>query len=228
MKIYPSSIFKARLTSKVSTMISKSFRYDIIIDKARKDIDSIIVLGNGNVDDLVTPIVCHHLNGSKIVGITKPDRKRTEAISGFSAYVSGTKINKIALIMDQEEEDLDTIFTRINDKLMNLNIRSEMIVDYSRIKQFRCKYGSRTFYFILIISGLDCIPSRTHKIEDHLINGALKLSRILNASLQDSKDNWNSLDVPLRKEILNDFVNDGVLSSEVFPQHFAGLQLLEE
>lgn len=202
MKIYPSSIFKAKLTSKVSTMISKTFRYNIIVDKAKEDIDSIIVLGNGNVDDLVTPIVCHHLNGSKIVGITKPDRKRTEAISGFSAYVSGTKINKIALIMDQEEEELDTIFKRINDKLMNLNIRSEITVDDSRIKQYRCKYGSRIFDFILIISGLDGIPSKTHKIEDHLINGALKLSKIQNASLQDSKDNWNSIGGPLRKEIL--------------------------
>ncbi|MBU4373367.1 MAG: hypothetical protein KJ714_02775, partial [Euryarchaeota archaeon] len=66
------------------------------------------------------------------------------------------------------------------------------------------------------------------KIEDHLIYGALKLSRISKTNLlQDSKDTWNSIDAPLQKEILNYFVNNRGPSSEVFPQHFIGLQLLE-
>lgn len=223
----PSSIFKAKLTSKLSKKISKSFRYNIIVDKAKENIDSIIVLGNGNVDDLAVPIVCHHLNGSKIVGITKPERgKRTDALSDFSTYVSGTKIDKIALIMDQE--NLNEIFGRIKNKLMNQNIPYEMIIDDSRVKQYRCRYGSKSFDFILIISGLEDIPTESHKIEDHLINGALKLSKISNANLlQDSKDTWNSIDARLQKELLNNFVTNKILSSEVFPQHFIGLKLLE-
>jgi hypothetical protein len=230
MKIdIPIPIFKGKLTQKLTNKISKSFRYNIIIDKAKEHIDSIIILGNGNIDDLAIPIVCHHLNGNKIVEIVKPDgRKRIETISGFPTYVSGNNIDKIALIMDQEEENLDEIYKRIEHKLMDQNILFEIIMENSRVKQYRCMCGSKQFDFILIISGLDNIATQGHKIEDHLINGALKLSKISNANLlQDSKDTWNSIDAPLQKEILNYFVNNRVLSSEVFPQHFNGLQLLE-
>ncbi len=198
------------------------------MDNVKEDIDSIIVLGNGNVDDLTIPIVCHHLNGKRIVGITKPDgKKRMDVIMDFSTYISGTKIGKIALIMDQEDDNLDDISEQIKHKLMNQNIHFDMVRDDNRVKQYRCKYGSRAFDFILVISGLDDVPTEKHKIEDHLINGALKLSKISNANLQDSKDTWNSIDAPLQKEILNNFVNNRSLSSEVFPQHFIGLQLLE-
>ncbi len=225
-----SPIFKGKLTQKLTNRISKSFRYDIIVDKPKEHIDSIIVLGNGNVDDLAIPIVCHHLNSSKIVGIVKPDgRKRIETISGFSTYIPKYKINKIALIMDQEGEDLDEIYKGIKHKLMNENIRVESIVEMknSRVKQYRCWYASKPFDFILIISGLDNIATQSHKIEDHLINGALILSKISNADmLQDSKEAWNSIE-PLQKDILNNLVNNRVISSEVFPQHFIGLQLLE-
>lgn len=230
MKIdIPSPIFKVKLTQKLTNKISKSFKYNIIIDKVKEYIDSIIILGNGNVDDLAIPIVCYHLNSNKIVGIVKPDgRKRIETISDLSPYVSGTKIDKIALIMDQEGENLDEIYERIKNKLMNQNIRSEIIMENSRVKQYRCWYGSKQFDFILIISGLDNIATQSHKIEDHLVKGALELSKISNANLlQDSKDTWNSFDASLQKEILNYFVNNKGPSSEIFPQHFIGLQLLE-
>jgi hypothetical protein len=224
-----SPIFKGKLTQKLNNKVSKSFRYNIIIDNTRETIDSIIILGNGNVDDIAIPIVCHHLSSSKIVVIVKPDgRKRTETINGFSTYVSGTEIDKIALVMDQEGENLYEIYERIEHKLMNQNIRFEIIMENNRVKQYRCWYGSKPFDFILIISGLDDITTQSHKIEDHLINSALKLSKISNANLlQDSKDNWNSIDAPLQKEILNYLVNNRGHSSEVFPQHFMGLQLLE-
>jgi hypothetical protein len=224
-----SPIFKGKLIQKLTNKISKSFRYDIIIDMPKEHIDSIIILGNGNVDDLAIPIVCHHLNSSKIVGIVKPDgRKRIETISDLSPYVSGNKINKIVLIMDQEGEDLDEIYERIKHKLMNQNIRFEIIMENNRVKQYRCWYGSKPFDFILIISGRDNIMTESHKIEDHLICGALKLSKISKVNLlQDSKNTWNSIDAPLQKEILNSLVNNRVISSGVFPQHFIGLQLLE-
>jgi len=130
--------------------------------------------------------------------------------------------------MDQEGEDLDEIYERIKHKLMNQNIRFEIIMENSRVKQYRCWYGSKPFDFILIISGRDNIMTESHKIEDHLICGALKLSKISKVNLlQDSKDTWNSIDAPLQKEILNSLVNNRVISSGVFPQHFIGLQLLE-
>ena len=52
-----SPIFKGKLTQKLTNKISKNFRYDIIVDKPKDHIDSIIILGNGNIDDLAIPIV---------------------------------------------------------------------------------------------------------------------------------------------------------------------------
>ncbi len=54
--------FEATLTSKLSKKISSKFRYKI-------------------VDDFTIPIICHHLNGNKSVGITKPEGKHRNATS---------------------------------------------------------------------------------------------------------------------------------------------------
>lgn len=231
MKIKPlSPLFAARLTSKLRSKISKNFRYKIIVDKVSKDIDSIIVLGNGNVDDLAIPIVCYHLNGHRIVGITKPDgKKRLGALNEFPKYISGSKIGKIALVMDQEGENLAGIFRQAEHKLRDQNIQFELTKNDSRLKLYHCKYGSRTFDFILIINGLDDVPTETHKVEDHLVKAALELSKIYNSNLQDPKETWNSsFGAPIQSEILNKLVDNESLSSEIFPQHFDGLRLLEE
>ncbi len=231
MKIKPlSPVFAARLTSKLRNMISKDFRYKILVDMVKEDIDSIIVLGNGNVDDMAIPIVCYHLNGNRIVGITKPDgKKRLNALNEFPKYISGSKIDKIALVMDQEGENLAGIFKQAEHKLRDQNIGFELTKNDSRFKLYQCKYGSRTFDFILIINGLDDISTETHKVEDHLVKAALELSKISNSNLQDSKETWNSsFDASIQNEILNKLVDSESLSSEVFPQHFDGLRLLEE
>ncbi len=208
--------------------ISKDFRYKIITDKATEDIGSIIVLGNGNVDDLAIPIVCNHLNGTKTVGITKPDgRKRLSVLSELPIYISAHKIGKIALVMDQEDDDLNEIFNQAESKLRDQHIQFETVISNSRFKQYQCKHGSRTFDFIIIISGLNDFQTRAHKVEDHLVKSALRLSK-LSGDPQDSKDTWNSIDTHLQEEILNILVKNKSLSSEVFPQHFNGLRLLEE
>lgn len=234
MKIKPLlPIFEAKLTSKLIKKISKDFRYKIVDTKAKGEIDSIIVLGNGDVDDLTIPIVCHHLNGSKIVGITKPEgKKRCKVLSEFPKYISKLKIDKIALVMDQEKDDLDKILKKIEKDLKNLNIKFDEVNGVesdNQVKHYQCMYGSKKFDFILIISGLPNIQANTHKIEDHLVKAALKLSKISNSNLQDSKKTWNSyFDASLQKEILKKLVENISLSSEVFPQHFDGLRLLEE
>ncbi|MCX9013136.1 MAG: hypothetical protein OIN66_18700 [Candidatus Methanoperedens sp.] len=220
--------FATRLTSKLRNNISKDFRYKILAETAKEDINSLIVLGNGNIDDLAVPIVCHHLNGNKIVGITKPDgKKRLNALSELPTYISRHKIDKIALIMDQEEDDLDEIFNQAEKKLMDQHIQFDVVNNNNRFKQYQCKHGSRTFDFILIISGLNDFHTKTHKIEDHLVKGAFKLSRI-SEDPQDSKETWNSVDTHTQGEILNGLVKSKSISSEVFPQHFNGLRLLEE
>ncbi len=223
--------FEATLTSKLSKKISSKFRYQIMDNKPKGDIESIIVLGNGNVDDYTIPIICHHLNGNKIVGITKPEGKhRNATLSEFPTYISRLKINKLALVMDQENQELDEIFEQIENELGNRHIQFRVNEDLSgdQIKHYQCEFVNKTFDFILIISGLLDIQTNTHKIEDHLVKAALRLSKMSNSNPQDTKEIWNSLDARLQSEILNYFVNSMSLSSEVFPQHFKGLRLLEE
>lgn len=229
MKIKPlSPVFAARLIEKLRNKTSKEFRYKIIAEKAKDNINSLIVLGNGNVDDLAVPIVCHHLNGNRIVGITKPDgKKRLNALSELPTYISEHKIGKIALVMDQEDDDLDEIFNQAEHKLRDQHIQFETVNNNSRFKQYQCKHGGRTFHFILIISGLNDFNIKAHKIEDHLIKSALRLSKV-SGDPQDSKETWNSIDTHLQGEILNSLLKNKSLSSDIFPQHFNGLRLLEE
>lgn len=197
-----SPVFAARLIEKLRNKISKEFRYKIIAD--------------------------HHLNGNRIVGITKPDgKKRLNAISEFPVYISGYKINKIALVMDQEEDDLDIIFKQTEYKLRDQHIQFETVNSNSRFKQYQCKHGSRIFHFILIISGLNDFNTKAHKIEDHLVKGALRLSKV-SGDPQDSKETWNSINAHLQGEILNSLLKNKSFSSDIFPQHFNGLRLLEE
>lgn len=224
----PSPTFRAKLTHKLSTKISKEFRYEILVDKAKENIDSIIVLGNGDVDDLTIPIVCHHLNGNKIVGITKPERKRKATLNDFPTYLSKLKIRKIALVMDQEDEDLNEIFEKIEHGLRNQHIRFNEAKSEDRFKQYKCEFASRTFDFILIVNGMEEISTATHKIEDHLVKGALEFSIVEDLDIQDSKETWKSFDESLQREILNKFKGDKSRSSNVFSQHFKGLQLLKE
>ncbi len=165
---------------------------------------SIIVLGNGNVDDFTIPIICHHLNGNKIVGITKPEGKhRNATLSEIPTYISRLKIDKLVLVMDQESDDLAEIFRQIGSGLSDQNIQFKMGEDSDRFKHYQCRYGSRTFDFILIINGLNDIPT------------------------EDSKETWNSFDESLQIEILNRLKENKPLSSKIFPQHFNGLLLLE-
>ncbi len=229
MKIKPlSPVFAAKITGKLRNKISKEFRNKIMVDTAKEDIDSIIVLGNGNVDDLVVPIVCHHLNGNRTVGIVKPDgKKRLNTLNEFYVYISGHKINKIAIVMDQEKDNLDGIFKQAEKILRSQNIRFETVINDNRFKQYKCKYGSRAFDLTIIISGLDDSPTKTHKIEDHLVKAALELSKITHSSLQDSKEIWKSVDDSTQSEILNKFIENNSISIKIFPQHFNGLLLLE-
>lgn len=228
MKLKPTPpIFATKLTKKVSK-ISKDFRYKII---ETKDISfsTLIVLGNGDIDDLIVPIVCHHLNGIKVVGITKPEKTRISILKDLPIYISKLKISKIALIMDQEDDRLDTIYEQVEGNLRNLNIRFSLSESEDRMRKYNCKLGSRTFDFILIISGLEEILADKHRIEDHLVKVAIDLGKIDPPSEKiDTKDTWKTFDESVKSEILSRLKDDKSFSRKIFPQHFNGLELLEK
>ena len=227
MRLKPTPpIFATKLIKKVSK-ISKEFRYKII---ETKDVyfDTLIVLGDGDVDDLVVPIVCHHLDGTKTVGITKPEKTRISTLKDFPTYIPKLKISKIVLIMDQEDDLIDTIYKQIESNLRNLNIGFDLAEDGDRMRKYNCRLGSRTFDFILIISGLEEITADKHRIEDHLVKAAMDLGKIDPPSEKiDTKETWKTLDESAKSEILSRLKESRSFSREILPQHFSGLELLE-
>ncbi len=226
MRLKPTPpIFATKLTKKVSK-ISKELRYEII---EAKDVNfnALIVLGDGDVDDLAVPIICHHLDGTKVVGIIKPEKTRISTLKDFSTYISKLKIGKIVLIMDQEDDPINTIYERIERNLRCLNIRFNLVEDRDRMRKYNCRFGSRLFDFILIISGLEEISADKHRIEDHLVKAAMNLGKInLPNEKIDTKGTWKTIDESMKSEILSKLKESKSFSHKIFPQHFNGLRLL--
>jgi len=226
MRLKPTPpMFATKLTKSVSK-ISKELKYKIIETKD-VNFDTLIVLGDGAVDDLVVSIICHHLDGTKVVGITKPEETRIGTLKYFTTYISNLKISKIVLIIDQKEDQINTIHEQIESKLRNSNIRFDLSEDRDRMRKYNCRLGSWSFDFILIISGLDEIPANKHRIEDHFIKAAMNLGKIDPLSREiDTKVTWKTLDESVKGEILNRLKDSKSFLREIFPQHFSGLALL--
>ncbi len=227
MRLKPLSPQLATKLAKKASKISKELRYKIIETKS-VDVDSIIVLGDGDVDDIVVPIVCYHLNGTKTVGITKPEKTRISVLRVFPIYVSKLKISRIVLIMDQEDDLIDTIYKQVESNLRDLRIEFDLSKAEDRMRKYNCRLGSRTFDFILIVSGLEEILANKHRIEDHLVKAAINLGKIDPPSGKiDTKITWKTLDESLKSEILNRLKESKSFSYKIFPQHFNGLELLK-
>ncbi len=96
------------------------------------------------------------------------------------------------------------------------------------MRKYDCKFGSRTFDFILIVSGLEEIPADKHRIEDHLVKAAVNLGKIDPPNEKiDTKGTWKTIDESLKSEILSRLKESKSFLREIFPQHFDGLKLLE-
>jgi len=215
---------EAKMKKKLSKLISKNFKSSVLSEEG--DIDSIIMLGDGDRDDLVIPLVCHHLNGEKTVGIVKPVNPRIGAINELMTIVPILKINKIALVMDQEEDELNRIYRQIERKLRKMNVKFEKEVVDGRLVRYFCKLGPREFELILIISGIDEMPLNTHKIEDHLLK-AFSMHSKTEYEYKDSKKAWEDLDKSAQREVLRKLRDSKSLCLDILPQHFSGLRLLE-
>jgi hypothetical protein len=212
------------MKKKLSKLLSKNFKNNILSGEG--GIRSLIMLGDGDRDDLVIPIVCHHLNGEKTVGITKPVNPRIGAISELPVILPLLNVNKIALVMDQEGDELKQLYKQIEKKLRKMNIKFKKEVVNRRLMCYFCKLGPRKFELILIISGIDEMPLKTHKIEDHLLKTLSTLSKAEYEG-EDSKEAWESLGKSAQREVLLKLKDTRKLCLDIFPQHFLGLRLLE-
>jgi hypothetical protein len=205
--------------------IDKQLPQKVLTEKATSiPINSLIVLGNGREDYVVVPLICYHLNGKKTTAIVKPTYTRYGAIPTLKTIVKNYKT--IAFILDQESDDLSTLYDKIKEKLIEIGVQYE-IIDKSvrgRLIHYECSLLDHWFKFVVIINGLDDVVSPSHKIEDHLV----RLARLTDITVQgDSKDAWNDLSEEERLEVFRSIYSGGRVVKEVFKQHFEGLGLLD-
>jgi len=160
------------------------------------------------------------LNGEKIVGIVKPEEKRFDVFNILPIYL---KVNKIAVLMDQEKEDINSIFNEVEKRLQRIGTVIERVDEESRLRVYSCRHGSKKFQLILIVNGLDEYNFKRHSIEDHLLKAAEKLlgSKV---STEDPKEGWKELK-NIQDEIFEN-LKERCKIEDVFPQQVKGLKLL--
>ncbi len=121
-----------------------------------------------------------------------------------------------------------SIYEQIESNLRDLNIGFDLSEDRDQMRKYNCRLGSRSFEFILVISGLEEIPADMHRIEDHLVKAAMDPNKIDSPTEKiDTKITWKTLDESVKSEILNRLKGNESFSREIFPRHFSSLELLE-
>ena len=229
MKLYtldPNS----RLATNI-TKISRVLKMDVLVKGVDiSDLDTIVVIGDGTPDDIAFSLIAYHLNGDKIAGIVKPPGRTGLGVSDLiPTYLKG-KVRKIMVLMDQEDEPLNTICERIQNSLKKLAKCKIKIIDEEgksekRQKVYKCKYGGKEFELILVINGLDEIHTDKHTIEDHL----LKVAEMLSIEVEDfenSKEAWKSIEHH-HVEIFKGLKEKRNIVGSVFPQQIKGCEYLK-
>jgi len=207
MKLYPLEP-SSRLATNIAR-ISKKTRMDVLIKGVNMaDLDCLVVIGDGTPDDTAFSIIAFHLNGNgdKIAGIVKPEmEKRYACIDLIPTYLKGN-IRKILILIDEEDDPLDTIYERIQRGVEELATGEVKVIDEEteeRVKVYTGKYGSKNFVLILVINGLDDIRTGKHSVEDHLLKAADEMLSVDIGDFENSKAAWKSINHNLQLEIFN-------------------------
>jgi len=228
MKLYPLEL-SSRLVTNISR-ISRRLKMDVLVKEvATRDLDTLVVIGDGTPDDIAFGIIAFHLKGDKIAGIVKPkEEKRIDCVGLIPAYLKGN-IRKIIFLMDQEDDKLSTIYETIHEGVKKIATGKIKVIDEEsekRLKVYECKYGSKEFELILVINGLDEIHTDKHSIEDHLLKAAELLS-IEVGDFGNSKEAWNSIK-DRHEDIFKKLKKKRKIVEGVFPQQIQGCKYLAE
>jgi hypothetical protein len=220
MRVYPlgDKLFD-NIRSKLRE-IDKHLPQKVLADKAAPT-GLLIILGDGREDNIVVPLICHHLNGNKTAAILKPTSTRYGAIQTLKTIVKNYKA--IAFILDQENDELPSLSETVMRKLNEIGAECEVKENLvgGRVVRYECILGDHRFRFVVVVNGLDDVGGPSHKIEDHLV-------RLAGVAVRgDSKDAWNGLGDVGRLEVFRKIYADRDVAAEVFSQHFEGLGLLD-
>jgi len=219
MKLYPLDP-TSRLATNIAR-ISRTLRLNVIVTRV-KQLDGLIIVANGTPDDIALSIICYHSNGDKVVGIVKPSGTRLSVIDVLPMY---SRINKIMIIMDQEDQSLDSIFEEAQRKLTSKGFRITNKIDEGRLRIYECEFGGRSIRLILVVNGLDEIQTSKHTIEDHLLKAAQIFGIEIDFNFKNSKDAWRRLK-SYHEEIFRNLKERSII--DVFPQQFKGCEYLKK
>ena len=187
-------------------------------------LSGIVILADGTPDDYVVAVISYSLNGRKSVGIVKPEEKRLDIFSNLPVYLK-YKVDKIAVLIDQEEEDLASVFNEIEKRMSETGTVIRDVAREGRLRVYRCEHGVKKFQLISIVNGLDEYSFKRHTIEDHLLKAAEELLGV-KISSEDPKEGWKELknrqyEVFKRMKDISDI-------EDIFPQQVKGLKCLCE
>ena len=186
-------------------------------------IDSLIVLGDGNEDARVVSLLCHHLDGEKVVGLIKPELRRYSAIKELKERNYIRNFRSIVFIFDQEDDKLEELYGEVKKALNDAGIGFEEGEKFlvHRVMSYNCYLAGHKFKLVIVVNGLDDVGGSTHKIEDHLV-----MLAGLDGNL-DSKDIWQDLEKGKRLDVFRRIYGDREVAERVFGQHFARLGLVD-
>jgi hypothetical protein len=227
MKLYP-LVLSNRLVTNIGR-ISKEIKMNVLIKEVNiRELDTLIVIGNGTPDDIAFSLIGHHLNGNKIVWIVKPERTRFGVIDLIPKYLE-MGIRTILLLIDQEDDSVSTIHKEIKKIIKKLTKGESVVVEdesVERLKIYKGKYGSKEFELILVINGLDEIGKGKHSIEDHLLKVAEEISLGV-GKVDNPKEAWSSIPEENQLKVFKELKARSDLVESAFPQQILGCRYLE-
>lgn len=218
MKLY---FLDPKSKTKINVARLRKSGYDIrrIIVESVKSLDALILICNGTPDDKVLGILSYHIDGGKIVGVVKPEKIHLGALDQLKTYL-GPKIQKIMILIDQEDLTLENFFNEALNRMVRIGINvsqediSEEEID--RLKVCQCLLVQKGFEVIIVVNGLEEVCTDKHSIEDHLTKAAgIEVT-------ENSKQSWNSLSRNERKDIFRGLKGKRKVIEELFPQQVSG------
>ena len=224
-------------TSTYRNIIKWSKRLKIPIGLRGVSIKSLLIVGDGTPDEIVSMLLLHKFNGKegRYVGILKPEYLRLEAIRSVVTLINQSSFDVVMLFLDQEDDDLNELWGRVEEKIGSYFTCSRYISNVlsaaeasDRLRIFKCQTVRNSFLFAIVINGLSDFPCEKHTIEDHLVKLAIEKLGLDRKYSKDkggcSKDLWNSYSRNDRIEVFNLIINLPVEEVSVFfPQHLEAI-----
>ncbi len=110
----------------------------------------LITIGDGTPDDVVLLLLARARDGKKPVYVVKPREKRYGALMLIDTYLKNKNLKRVLFLMDQEKDDLKSVYKSIEDSLNEKGVKAIDIeikkADLAnRLYVWQCSKGDKEF-----------------------------------------------------------------------------------